>query len=430
MRFELIKEQPTEKTNPISNESIEPMVAPTKKAKEFASNLKLFGWEPTPEQVEPLRHALALGTKEFAGSAAGATGDILSFLKNLMGIKGGNQYLPTSENIKGLIEKGYGEPIQAETSGEEYTSAGLSGLGSLMGFGGPIKGATALKTAIRTVAGGMLPSIAGKAAERANLPDWAQAATAVGTAFLTHKMTGKSLRDIEKGLYNKANDLAGNAIIKSDNLVNRLEKLQSKMSEGITTGPKARIHSAIEEIKGKAGGGGVKVTDLMQYRRDVNEISKEFTRDQFKGSEMYWKGLRTSIDQSIGDFEKNNKAFSSVYRQANSLHRGINESRTIERFLKRHPLLAGEAGALGWILKATTESTIGLKAIPVLKTAEVATALYRNPGLRKAYFNVLKSASKEEVRSTLKYLKQFNELADEEGLTIDEKKSRFEIIKD
>jgi hypothetical protein len=215
--------------------------------------------------------------------------------------------------------------------------------------------------------------------------------------------------------------MAEKVMLPTDNLTTRLDKLQSKMSEGLSTGPKDRINKMIDELKAKASGGAIPLPNLMQARRDAIEVSKEFTREVRKGSERYWSGLRQAIDDTVGDYEKINPEFSQVYRQANSLHRGLNEARIIEKFIISHPILSSTAAGGEFFLHTLGHALVGPSITAggavVGKLTEFAIAMKRNPGLRKAWQDVMKDASKNEVRATLNSLRKFHKEAKEEGLT-------------
>ena len=156
-----------------------------------------------------------------------------------------------------------------------------------MGLGGPLEGANLVHSLFRTGLAAFVPASVAVGISKTGLPDWVKTSAVIGAGLLTHRITGKSMKEISRGLYSQAEELSKDVVLPTENLISRIDKLQGKMSEGLKTGPKSRINDAINEIRGKAQGGAVPVKDLMQFRRDVNEISKEFTKDQLKGSENY-----------------------------------------------------------------------------------------------------------------------------------------------
>lgn len=416
-RFEFLEDSATEKT------------VPSKEWK--GSPFKIYGKDPfTEEEYKNLRQNVGYGLKKLSGGMLGSLGDILQFVKQtgLGGPVGNNipQILPTSETIEKGFEKLSGEQYQPTGAIGEYAGEAAGFLGSILGLGGPLKKSGKIPGMARTALAAIIPSSFLTTAKKMDLPEWAQVAGTVGAGFLTHRLTGKSLRTIESDLYKRAESLSQGESLYSDELLKRLENLQERLAEGLKTGPKSRINSMLEEIAAKAGGGAIKVHDLMQFRRDINEVSKEFTKDQLKGSERYWRPLRNAIDQTIGDFEKTNPEFSEAYRNANSLHRGLNESRAIENFIRNNKTLAGLGGAADAFLFYLGHGIDPISGAATAKIAEFSVALARNKGLRNAWWNIIKDASKNEIKGTATSLKKFNNELEKEGLL--DSKNRYEIL--
>ena len=385
-----------------------------KASEDVAKSFKFFGFEPKAETIESIRQPVGAALKRFAGGLLGTPGDIEQLARSVTGTEK-RQILPTSKEVESGFEKISGQEYKPEGTAQEILAETSGALGSILGLGGPLKGASLLKSLTRTGLGAFVPATTSVISGKLELPDWMQASAVIGSGILTHRLTGKSMKQTANELYKKSDELAKGVMIPTDPFKNRLDKFQSTLSEGLTTGPKSKMHSAVEEIKGKISGGAVPLPSIIKFRKDVNEISKEFTKDQLKGSESYWKGLRSTIDETIGEYEKVNPEFSQTYRQANSLFRGLNEARSIENFIKKHPILSGE-GAL--FLKFLTPIGISstLTGATSLKAIEFANALRRNPGYRKAYYDVLKDASKNELKGTINSLRKFNEISKEEGI--------------
>jgi hypothetical protein len=391
-----------------------------KASEDVAKSFKFFGFEPKAETIESIRQPVGAALKRFAGGILGTPGDIEQLARSVTGTEK-RQILPTSKEVESGFEKVSGQEYKPKGTAQEILAETSGALGSILGLGGPLKGASLLKSLTRTGLGAFVPATTSVISGKAELPDWMQASAVIGSGILTHRITGKSMRQIEKELYKQADTMAEKVMLPTDNLTTRLDKLQSKMSEGLSTGPKDRINKMIDELKAKASGGAIPLPNLMQARRDAIEVSKEFTREVRKGSERYWSGLRQAIDDTVGDYEKINPEFSQVYRQANSLHRGLNEARIIEKFIISHPILSSTAAGGEFFLHTLGHALVGPSITAggavVGKLTEFAIAMKRNPGLRKAWQDVMKDASKNEVRATLNSLRKFHKEAKEEGLT-------------
>ena len=426
----------------------EPKQSFSPRSAEIAKNASLFGKQLfTPEQVEsvrkPLIQKVGVPAAEFVSSKLGFLGDLTSVVHSLTAgpltqmITGQetpyeenyiSKLLPTSEMLHKGFEELSGEKLRPETPFEELLATG-AGFGGSLGAGGWLKKGRVLGKDIpalqRNLIASIVPASVLVGAKHADLPPWAQAATTVTSSLLTHKLTNKSFKEIAGDLYKKSDQIAQGIMMPSGPLANRLQDFSTKLSEGLTTGPKGRMRNVVNEIEGKIGGGAYRLKDLIKWRQDVNEVSKEFTKAQLKGSENEWRGLRNLIDQTIGDYEKTNPEFSQVYRQANSLYRGLNETKSVENWIKSHKALSGLGIGAELFLGAFTHTLGGvIPAATATKMTEMIAALVRNKGLRKAYADTFKNAAKQDVRATASSLNRMNKQLEKEGIE-EEDKERF-----
>ena len=119
----------------------------------------------------------------------------------------------------------------------------------------------------------------------------------------------------------------------------------------------------------------------------------------------------------IQQFEKINPEFKDIYRQANSLHRGIAESRRMENFITGNKYLNTLViGGGNTILKLLGYGTGAISTLSGIKAFNILRAFKRNPGLRKTYQQILKNAAKEDVRATGQAIKNFNKIIEREDL--------------
>lgn len=429
-------------------------IKPSTKSQEVAKGFKFFGYQPKAETIEPIRHQLMQKlvepVTEFTTSALGAPGDVLSLLNEIIArplsekLTGKpsqsfeesllGQFIPTSERLHKGIEEFAGEKIRPETTSEELLGTTAGFLGSMLGFGTKGLGkagqipftAKKIPATVKTVLSAFAPATAFVSAKKADLPPWMQVGATIGTSLLTHRLTNKSIPQISKDLYVKSDKLAKNVLMPAEKLNRRLDNLQQIMSKGLTTAPKSRINTLINEINGKASGGAIPLSDLIQFRKDIIEVGKEFTKEQMKGSEVFWKPFRATIDNTINDYK--NPEFQKTFREANSLYRGIQESKKMESFLKKH--WQGTALGLGgeYLLKQVGHS-LGIPTIGVLggiKTYNFINSLRKNPGFRKAYKDLLKNATNENIKGTSRALKNFNKYYDK--LEIEKENSKKDIF--
>ena len=379
-------------------------IEPSEGAKKTAKNLNFFGIQPKAETIEKIRRPVGIGAKGFTQGALGQLGNLAEILGPLAGPLG--QFFPSSKQVGKDFESVAGEKFTPETTTEEFIERGAEGAGSILGTGGPLKAATGIGQVAKTTAAALVPAGVSLFTEKENLPPWMQAAATIGSSLALHRASGKSLRSIEKDLYGQARNLAAGQNVDASQLSRNLNTLEQQLSKGGSTGPKSAVKGLVDEIKAKIANGRISMEDLMEFKRNINERAGEFFK--ISGSKGFWKLLGKNVDNAIQVFEQTNPQFKDAYRYANSLHKGLNESRVIERFIKSHPILAGHAGGINALLHFSGIGAPGIGTAALAKGAEVATALVRNPGLRRAYFDFLKSASKGEVRGALAALKKFN----------------------
>lgn len=438
-------------------ENLQPSI-PSDKSEKIAKDLTLFGYGPKPETIEKIRHQLiqklVTPATEFTSSVLGAPGDVMSFLneiiarpltKAITGEKGVPVeemplHLPTSGEFHAGFEGAAKEKLRPESITDKLLDTSAGFLGSMIGLGakglakpGTIpftKKAVKIPAAIKTALNAFAPAAAYVGAKEADLPPWQQAAAAIGTSFLTHRLTNKSLGQISKDLYTKSNELAKDVVIPADKLVSRLDSLQEVMNKGVKTGPKSRINTLISELKDKSSGGVIPLEELIETRKNINEVSKEFTKSQLKGSENFWKAVRSSVDSTIDDYGKLNPEFGNTYREANSLYKGIQESKKMETWIKSH-VKESAVGLAGNFLLKHLELMSGIspvKAAVIGKSALFTKSLIKNPGFRKAYKDILKNAANENIRGTARAFKDFNYQAKKIGIDFSEEESKKDIF--
>lgn len=436
-RFEF-EEEPTNVSSPIHSSS-----------QEIAKGI--FGHQFfTPEQVESARNQfkqkVVVPATQFTAGRLGFLGDIASLIHDygvapaIQAAVGGekpsyeqlmfSKAFPTSEMLQKGAEELSGEKLRPETVGEKILAITAGFKGSL-GAGGKMTSGKIfgkeISPGVKSFVSSFVPASVMVGAEEAGMPPGIAAGATVASSLLTHKLTNKSFKEINQELYKKVEDAASNVMLPSGPLERSLGQLSSKLSEGLTTAPKSRIRTMIDEISGKIAGGAYKLSDLIKWRRDINEVSKEFTGPQLKGSKNEWKSLRTAIDQTINDYSKSNPEWGQAYRQANSLYRGLNEAKFIENWIKKHPVIS-TAGAAGEYLTHAITHMLGggISSAMTAKLGEFTVAMARNSGLRKEVANFFKMAAKEDVKGTVSSLNKVNKKLKDTGFAVDSN-DRFEI---
>ena len=424
------------------------------KSKEIAKSLKFYGFEPDPESVEairrPLVQKLLYPATEFTSATVGAPGDVLSLLNELIARPTAefitkkptqpyeetifSKILPTSEMVHRKAEEAAGEKIRPESITEELIGTTSGFLGSMVGLGAKGLGKAGqipftkikIPAAINTVLNAFAPAAAFTGAKKADLPPWMTVGATLGTSLLTHRLTNKAVPQIRNDLYKRAGDMSKGQVIYSDKLLDRIDGLYEQLQKGGKTSAKSSVMKFMDNIRAKAIGGGIELDDVIEARKNLFEESKMLTKQQYKPTERYWNQARKVLDDTIKDYK--NPEFQKVFREANSLHRGIKESRKMEAWVKGH-LKESAIGLGGNFLLRHLQIASGLsplKAAAATKAYYFTKALVKNPGFRKAYKDVLKNAANENIRGTSRALKNFNEYYTK--LDIDKKEVEKDIF--
>ena len=314
--------------------------------------------------------------------------------------------LPTTQDLGKFAEmfglpKGEAETFMgkaAEFGGEFLTGNILTG---------PIgRGANIFTKIFKPFVNAFVPGAALAGAQILDLPPWAQALSTIVTSIFTHKATGKNLRQYNSETYKKAFDvLPENAMGSTNKLGNKLDVLKNELKKGGEAPSEKAVLTAINQVESKIKNGQIPIDNATALKRSFNEyIIADEVRKQPRARNLF-KSINSSLDEIIEDYGKTqNPKFLKFYREANSAHKGLNENRMIERFIKSHPVASTVGSHLVYALLDIPFSTLGGGAA-VLKGTELLSAFARNKGLRSLYGKVLKDASKENVSSMTKSIK-------------------------
>jgi len=433
-------------------------IEPTEKEQQVAHGFKFFGYEPKPESVAEIRKPLVQkvlypGT-EFLSSVLGMSGDVASLLhtviaKPLAEMITGKEEVPyeqsplgqilgTSEKIHQMAEQAAGEKIRPESVTDELLGTTAGFLGSMFGSGAlglakpgviPFTSKT-MPASVKTVLSAFAPAAAFVGAKKADLPPWMQASAAIGTSILTHKATNKSIKQLSNELFNTRNSLSKDVLIPGGPVSEDFTKLYAEMQKGGSTSVENHIMKFLNPLKAKAEGGDVLLDELIAARSKLFQESKMFTRKQIKGTERFWDEAERILDRGIKNYK--NPEFQRINTEANSLYKGIKESQKIEEWIKNNKTLAMIAGSSGGLAVKLLSYAMSPKPITVLlgiKGLNFTKALIKNPGFRKAWKDILKNASNENVRGTARALKSFNQIGQQLDLTEEpEKKDIFDEL--
>jgi len=379
-------------------------------AEKIAPQFKAYGWQPKPETVQKVLHPTAVGMKGFTKGTFGTPGDIINFLQNTIGIEKPMTILPTSETVGDIFDKLTGEKFEPENLAEDVAERGFEFLGSMFGLGGMAKASTPLKALGKNMLRAFVPGGVSVAGEKLNLPPWMQVASTLGTSFLTHRLTGKGLHKVKNALYDQSKQIAGEETVSASKLDKNLLNLKKTISSGGSAPSDAEALKKIKEIRAGIQDGKIGVNKLSDYRRKVNEIKgglfeKDLGKAGVRTARRNMNSVSKELDGAVKLFD--NPEFQEIYKDANSLHGGLAETESVAKWLKGN---IKNLGITGGILKYLAPSVFSSAkyALPAAQAYKFVKALATKPGYRKAYWDVLKSASKESLKGTAADVKKFN----------------------
>ena len=282
--------------------------------------------------------------------AGGLTGNLLD---RLTGINTSQQMqergldklgrAPTSQEVKDVIDratqKAFGTDFKPQNKTEEYVDRVADFVGSAASTGGLTGGASIGRKVAQVVA----PAIANKFLEDSGAPAWVQATGTIGTGLLASlKYTG--VKDIKNQMYKTSKELSKDQKVSASEFGKNLKALRSELSVGTTTPEKTAARKQIKELLGKIKKGKIGVNELVEAKQDLGSVkSQAFQQTGFSKtakSDAIWKRLYGTMNKGIEEFEKISPKFKEAYRQADSINKGMHETRKMVNWIKKNPKLS------------------------------------------------------------------------------------------
>src|SRR5215831_11189453 len=396
-------------------------------------------WKLPESTRNPIRSAA-----RFSETILGLPGDTVQFAKNLLEYlpktpkildreqnfiqKMGREVIesfPTSQELKEIssyLSNGFTDPQSAqEEFGDDIISLGTALLTGL-------KDPTKLKTLGKAYGLATAAKGGGKVAELYGAGEKGKSYTELGTLILSSLLTRRYADGFVKNKYQKARSLIPeNTMQDTTSLLSDLNKAEIELSKGLpkTSSTKSKALSTLEEIKNKASGGAMPMEEIVDAYHDVNELrtSKKLFEDLNSTEKKLMKSrldkVQEPIRKSIENYGKNNTEFYQEWEEANQAHSVLAKNRSAKDFIiKNMKTIPGHL-----LLSGAVKLFVGLPALGSLgagfaayQTGKIMTRIVTNPSLRKYYFEVINSASQENLPATIKSLSKLNkELEKEEG---------------
>lgn len=379
---------------------------------------------------EPLRHAartVARGTEAVLGAprALGEFGERLvpeTLLKKgaeKLGIKepvekglkfakehAPYKLLPTSEQVRDFQKTIFGKKLEPQSPVEEVMDDITTEFTlSTIPFSG--KKVKLLRPFLTTVGANLASEIVGAFGGSKEAKD----ATKIGAYGISALINPKAADKAKSELYNLASEARPERVKVAAKLLPReLNTIERNLAKGGSAPWKDKLFKKINEIRKNMTGNTIEVGELERFKSSVNDIiselyaEKNVGKEGIKSAQRYINQIAKSIDNGLSEYGKVNPKWEKVYREANSMHGAIAQSKKarnmIGRVLKKHgkhllfPLfglghVAGPAVA-GKVIAGTAMGGVGLAG------SEMIVKAWKNPKIRKLYGNIIKAAVRDE----------------------------------
>ncbi len=312
---------------------------------------------------------------------------------------------PGSQELKELSTKIFGETVIPQSPTEAFLDDIVSDAAALAI---PVKGKIPFMRSIGTA---IIGNLGAKTAEKLGLGEKGQAVAKLGTFFLAG-LTGRgTVKKYWKEQYRLADEaIPSNAKVTTFGLERKLDHLSGELEKGISTPSKIFVNTPLKKIRKKIKKGTVKVDELVQFKRDINELRGKLYKDlSGKQSINYAQGkindLSGLIDSEIAAYGKKNPAFLKHYRNANEAYAGFNQSKRVGNWVGKQMKSIGKGPLL--ILEGLFPKLLPTMAglFTGLKSAEFVTRVMRNSTLRRFYGNLVKDAVNENKGGFIKNLR-------------------------
>jgi hypothetical protein len=341
--------------------------------------------------------------------------------------------LPTSPELKDFTQQVAGDYLMPQSGGEEFADEVVSDLTSLLiGREIPASGGVVSKT-LKTVARPLVASIganlAKEGAEKLGAGEKTQMFAKLGTMLLIDLTGRKSAKALGKELYADSQKLLPEgADISAKNLSKKLGNLEKRLLKGGTAPSKTPVLTKLKEIKGKIKNGKISVSELQEFKRDLNEVSAslyDLPKDVKGKLKSNFNTLRSDLKSTIGEYGKKNPEFLNTWNKAEEVHAAIQQSQKVRKsignVIKKHPHISGAValGAFG-LKMSPTGALVAIPAAASLQSAELVARIMKSPTLRKHYMRTINAAIQENVPAMTKNLSALDKAMKKEGFTFEE----------
>ena len=380
-----------------------------------------FPFEGENDLDREIERNIARGTSRIGETILGLPGDLYSFAKGLFG-QNPETNLPTSESLKKLSEKATLGYTKARNEGEEKSDEVLQDIASFM-----IPGAGKYNL-VRNIG---IPIVANLTKEglkysgNEKIADAAKIGTMVALDLMNLK--GGGAKKFAGNLFNESEKLIPEgATLKSNNLQKGILSLEKSLESGGSAPSTEKALKKVNEIQSKIKNGEIEIKELIDFRKNINEIKSELGGYEVQLPKAIKKKAIANLDNVKSEVIKalneygsiQNPAFLKLNKSANEAYAAYESSNKISEFIKKTasstlktPLLKtlfGLGTGLGTYAYPAAIAKSAIGAIPVVAGYESYKILHQviqSPTLRKFYGNILKGASTGNASQVIKNMK-------------------------
>lgn len=237
----------------------------------------------------------------------------------------------------------------------------------------------------------------------------------------------------KSSLYSKANSLkAKDAQVQAKGLKAKLASLEKNLLKGSKTDPtRTRSLSLIKETKQKIKRGKISVDELEEMKKSVNVERGKFNKELGKTGRVAEKrnidNVSHALNEGLSEYGKANPKWYKAYKNADSVHAAIENSKRVTNFIDAHLGWIAQKGMIGLASQVAggyahaIPKTVALGAAALGGTKIFETVLRaKNPLLRKYYFDIIGNAAKENAVNMNRSYQKFHKELKKEDINIED----------
>lgn len=322
---------------------------------------------------------------------------------------------PTSQDIRENVTQSLtGEYLDPQDAGEEISDEFFSDVASLLI---PVKGAgSKLKIPFaRAIGTALFANTSGEVAKAYGLEPTEAGYTKMGAMLLAGFMGRGGARKYANGLYREAIDMIPEgAVMNGKGLLNQVDSYIATLKKGGISPQKQPALSLANQLRQKIlqSGGDITVDEIPAFRRSVNDYRFNRQSGLTDSGRYFLDRFDDILNNQLMDYGKQNPAFLSKYRDANTGIAGFKQSNKVADYISKKVDVTQMKPETLLILgmHAPTPGVLGGITVTAgaAKIAQIMHRVGKNPVLRQYYLNVLESSLKDNAPSMIRNLEKLD----------------------